>query len=119
MTSASQLRANRANARRSTGPKSKAGKSTAAGNSRRHDLSIPVTCDPERAAEIEAIAIEIAGVNATPLHLKRAHLIAEAQIDLLRIRQARHNLMAPVFDGTVPGIDQSEIKPLRQTINPC
>jgi hypothetical protein len=102
MTSDSQVRANRANADHSTGPKSKSGKSAAARNSRGHGLSIPISCDPRLAADVENAALEIAGVDATPLRRRRARPIAEAQIDLLRIRQARHSLMESVFDGTAP-----------------
>jgi hypothetical protein len=46
MTSAANIRANRRNALRSTGPRSSAGKTIAARNSRRHGLTSPVLDEP-------------------------------------------------------------------------
>ena len=92
MTSARRIMANRANAKASTGPKTTRGKSRAAQNARRHGLSI--IADPTLSAEAENLALEIAGKGANPEILEPARRIAEAQIDLLRIRQARHDLIA-------------------------
>ena len=47
-SSARKIKANRANARASTGPRTKAGKERAAKNSRRHGLSVVwITCNPD------------------------------------------------------------------------
>jgi hypothetical protein len=43
--------------------------------------------------QVEALAREIAGGDTNPEIQHSARLIAEAQIDLLRIRQARHQLL--------------------------
>ena len=56
-----RVRANRANARRSTGPKTLGGKSAASRNALRHGLAIPVTVDPSLADEVERLARMIAG----------------------------------------------------------
>jgi hypothetical protein len=50
--------------------------------------------DPTRVAEIENMANEIAGQNATPEVIEPARHVAEARIDLQRIREARLNLLA-------------------------
>jgi hypothetical protein len=91
--SARKLHANRANARASTGPLSAAGKASAAGNARRHGLNLPVLADPTLAAEVDVLAQEIAGEGANPELQEFASRIAEAQIDLVRVRRARHGLL--------------------------
>ena len=91
-----RVRANRANARRSTGPKTLAGKSAASRNALRHGLAIPVTVDPSLADEVERLARMIAGEGANSSRLERARRVAEAQIDLLRVRRARSLLLDDV-----------------------
>jgi hypothetical protein len=94
MTSAHKIRANRANAKASTGPRTTLGKARAAQNARRHGLSLSILSDPTRAEEVEKLAQEIVGQIATLEIIEFARRIAEAQIDLSRIRQARHDLLA-------------------------
>ena len=92
MTSAPQLQANRANARASTGPRTRHGKIRSAQNARRHGLSVSVLTDPLLSQDAEALAQALAGEGASALLLERARRAAEAQIDLTRIRRARHDL---------------------------
>jgi hypothetical protein len=92
MTSERRLRANRANSRRSTGPKTIAGRATAARNSRRHGLAIPIPSDPALSAQIEAMAQMIAG-NDAPEQIELARRIAEAEADVIRVRRARKELL--------------------------
>lgn len=94
MTSAAKIRANRANARASTGPKTAAGGRRSARNALRHGLSLPVYSDPTLYAEVEALAHAIAGTDAVPAVKNAALVVAEAQIDLCRVRIARHNLLS-------------------------
>ena len=98
MTSIWKTQANRENSHLSTGPKSAAGRLRSARNSRRHGLSIPVTCDPKLSADVEHAALEIVGANAGARLTQLARPVAEAQIDLLRVRRARHSVMEPIFD---------------------
>jgi hypothetical protein len=91
MSSAHKIKANRANSQASTGPKTAQGKARAAGNARLHGLSLSVLGDPVREADVEHLAHEIAGQGATPEIIVLAHRIAESQIDLVRIRQARYD----------------------------
>jgi hypothetical protein len=81
--------ANRLNARRSTGPKTRAGKARAAQNSRRHGLNLPVHHDPSWSAELDALARAIAGDIADARRLELAYGIAAAQLDLVQARRAR------------------------------
>ena len=93
MTSARKIRANRANAKASTGPRTTRGKSKAAQNARRHGLSVSINADPACAAQVKNIAREIAGKRTSPEIFELAHCFAEAKIDLIRIRQARRELL--------------------------
>jgi hypothetical protein len=81
--------ANRLNARRSTGPKTSAGKAHAAQNSRRHGLNVPAHHDPSRSSELDALARAIAGDSADAHRLELAYGIAAAQLDLMQARRAR------------------------------
>jgi hypothetical protein len=92
MISARKLRANRANSRRSTGPKTIAGRATAARNSRRLGLAIPIPSDPTLSDEVDAIAQMIAG-DEFPELIELARRIAEAEVDVLRVRRARRELL--------------------------
>jgi hypothetical protein len=93
LTSASKAEANRANARASTGPKSRQGRVRSARNALRHSLSIPVSSNPLLSEEVEALARAIAGLGANPEILGCARQVAAAQIDLRRVRHARHQLL--------------------------
>ena len=94
MTSARKVKANRANAWASTGPKTALGKTRAAQNARRHGLSLTIFADAVLSAEAENLAREIAGEGATLRILELARRVAEAQIDLQRVRYARHKLLS-------------------------
>jgi hypothetical protein len=91
MTSARKIEANRRNAKASTGPRTTWGKARASQNARRHGLSLPIL---EDSVEAENLARELAGERASTEILVQARRVAAAQIDLVRIRQARHDLLA-------------------------
>jgi len=63
VTSERKIRANRANAQASTGPKTERGRLRAARNALRHALSRPVYSDPIWSEEVEALAREIIGAD--------------------------------------------------------
>lgn len=94
MTSVRQRKSNRVNAQASTGPKTANGKARAAQNARRHGLSLSILADPFLSAKAENLAREIAGETASHDIFDCARLIAEAQIDVVRVRQARHELIS-------------------------
>jgi hypothetical protein len=99
MISARKLRANRANSRRSTGPRTIAGRATAARNSRRHGPAIPIPSDPALSAEVEAMAQMIAG-NDSPELIELARRIAEAEADVIRVRRARKELLSQTLSAS-------------------
>ena len=94
MTSDHKIKANRANAQASTGPKTADGRARAARNALRHALSLPVCSNSELSEEVETLAREIAGPGANAETQDLARQVAEAQIDLRRVRYARHKLLS-------------------------
>jgi hypothetical protein len=94
MTSTRKINANRANARASTGPRTEQGKTRSALNARRHGLSLSVISNPVLAEQVETLALEFVGRSTDPEICELAYEAAEAQIDLSRIRWARHDLLA-------------------------
>ena len=94
MTSDLKIKANRANARVSTGPRTGRGRASAARNALRHGLSLPVCSDPALSEEVEVLARKIAGPDANAEVQELARRVAEAQIDLCRVRYARHQLVS-------------------------
>ena len=93
MATERQIAANRANARRSTGPKTLAGKMSSSRNAYRHGLSCPLPLDPEK---VEAIALALAGDGVDEQRLAAASEVARAQLELLRIRSVRTQLITSV-----------------------
>ena len=94
MTSERKIRANRANSRTSTGAKTADGKRRSARNTLRHALSLPVHSDPMLSEAVETLARQIADADSNPALQPLARHIAEAQIDLCRVRHARYQLLS-------------------------
>ena len=93
MTTARKVRANRQNARASTGPKSATGKARSSANARRHRLAVPIWSDPGLTADALELAKNIAGVRPSPQVMAHAQQVAEAQIEVVRVRRWRLDLM--------------------------
>lgn len=93
MRSSARTLANRRNARFSTGPKTSAGKARVAKNALRHGLATPISSDVALSESIQRLTNAIVGKRANDIRLELAQRIAEAQIDLQRIRKARGALL--------------------------
>jgi len=93
VTSQRKREANHINSQSSTGPKTREGKARSAQNARSHGLSTSVLIDPLLSATAEELAREIAGPRLSDEILELARRVAEAQVDLARVRQARHEIL--------------------------
>jgi hypothetical protein len=93
------LKTQSANAQASTGPKTTQGRARSARNALRHALSLPVCSDRALCEEVEAFAREIAGPDANAELQELARRVAEAQIDLRRVRCARHQLLSKALSN--------------------
>ena len=86
MASERQLAANRANAQKSSGPRSAAGKKRASRNALTHGLTTPMS-GVAFVREIEALARQIAGDPKDRVRMAAARDAAEAQLDLVRVQR--------------------------------
>jgi hypothetical protein len=91
---ARKIRANRRNSLHSTGPKTAAGRATAARNALRHGLRVPIHADPVFSEEIEIMTRRIINMDANPELVDLARRIAEAEIDITRIRRVRAKMIS-------------------------
>jgi hypothetical protein len=113
MTSPRKIEANRRNARASTGPKTGDGKARSARNARRHGLAVPIQSEPQAAEGIATLARELVGDNPTLQQREAATRVAEAQLDIARIRRARATFISPVvLDGVkLVSLNSADKKP--------
>jgi hypothetical protein len=94
MTSLKKAEANRLNALKSTGPRSVAGRKRTAQKVICHGLTVSAPLDRSWSNKLEECAHIIVSDAAAPHLLSFASRIAEAEVDLLRIRQARQLLLS-------------------------
>lgn len=103
MRKSPRVRANRANAQRSTGPKSAAGKAAVRQNALKHELSVPIERMTGYHLEIERLAKRIAEENPTKERFGYAYQMASALLDQRRIREARFRLLQDPAERNEPG----------------
>jgi hypothetical protein len=89
MASERQIAANRRNARKSTGPRSGAGKNRSSRNTYRHGLTLSITSAAAFAKQLDKLARKIAGNTNDAITLERAREIAQAELELARVRRAK------------------------------
>jgi len=99
LTSERKTKTNRANASFSAGPNTLHGRIRSARNAFRHGLSLPVQSDQALGEEVQALARQIAGSNASAQIQMLACRIAEAEVDLRRVRLARHQLLSQALSN--------------------
>jgi hypothetical protein len=102
MPSDRKITANRNNAKKSTGPRSKAGREISRRNAQRHGLAIDIGNDPEFQDAIAKLTKTLS--NGAQDVGERAREIAEAELDLLRIRKVRAWLFETFYlaDAALP-----------------
>jgi hypothetical protein len=108
MATERQIAANRANAQKSTGPKTAVGRLKSSRNAFRHGLSLPSRLDIATSAKADAIARLLARDQADDEQLTAATEVAQAQLELLRIREVRAKLVAEV------DLTSGNLEPLRR-----
>src|SRR4051812_31014537 len=96
MATEKQIAANRANAKKSTGPKTAAGRLKSSRNALRHGLSLPLWIDIATLQQADAIVRLLTPDQTDEKKLTAASEVAQAQVDLLRIRAVRAKLMTEV-----------------------
>ena len=89
MTSQKQIEANRRNGRKGRGRRTAAGKSESRMNARKHGLSLPILADRNLHGDALKIARAIAGEGADYAVIEQALIIAQTELELQRVRQAR------------------------------
>jgi hypothetical protein len=94
MATERQIVANRQNARKSTGPRSHAGRKRASRNSYRHGLCSGVAAAAECAKHVEALAQKIAGRGPDAVTIEIARSVARAEFELAQIRRVKVALIA-------------------------
>ena len=119
MASERQIAANRRNARKSTGPRSGAGKERASRNAYRHGLRSSITSTAEYAKQLDKLVREIAGDTEDPILLERARAIAQAELDLARVRRVKVALIerASAFGELDPPQAFSSVTPIIRLLN--
>jgi hypothetical protein len=102
-----QIAANRANAQKSTGPKTAAGKLKSSRNAYRHGLSCPFRFDPSFdplfSTKADAISRGLMGEGEREYNLRLATEFVLAQLELQRTRSTRTGLME-TFDPNRPDV---------------
>jgi hypothetical protein len=102
MTSLRKVYSNRRNAKRSTGPKTAAGKARSARNGRRHGLSRPSWIDGPAQLRIEALARVLLGERADAEHRLYATQAALAQVEIEQARQAKAEILGRTLTAPDP-----------------
>ena len=122
MTSDRKIKANRANAGMSTGPKTRHGRARSAKNAFRHGLSLSVQTDQALCEEVQALARQIAGEHASTNIQILAYQVAQAQVDLRRIRYARHQFLAEAladrYGYEARALTRLKVKVMKQFLTP-
>jgi hypothetical protein len=104
MASDKQIAANRRNAMRSTGPRTRSGKAHSRANSLRHGLLSKVLVDPALVNETDQLARWIAQEHGKPDDCFESRTIAEAELIILTARAVRAQLLDTTSSELAPDI---------------
>jgi hypothetical protein len=119
MASERQIAANRRNACRSTGPRTGAGRKRASCNAYRHGLSLSITSGAAVARQLDQLVRKIVGNTEDAILLEHARALAQAELDLARVRRAKVALIARSsgFGGLDPPQLFSSVTQIIRAIN--
>jgi hypothetical protein len=94
-----------ANAKGSTGPRTALGKARAALNARRHGLNQPAIADPVLLEQVEQLTRALADETTDIEICQLARCVAEAQIEVQRVRYACHQHLVRTM--SIPNYDSA------------
>ena len=94
MATERQIAANQRNAKRSTGPRTMAGKKMSSRNSYKHGLSLALEPDGATRNQMELLVREAAGPEASDERLEAARDYATAYYDIGRVRGVRTEMLS-------------------------
>lgn len=97
MTSDRIIAANRANARKSTGPNTAAGKSRSRRNAYRHGLAVAISSQSGFSEKIDRLAASLCEQREVT---EFARAIVEAELDLRRIREMRVSQFSAIIGSS-------------------
>lgn len=110
MASEKQIAANRANAKRSTGPKTPAGKRRSSGNAFKHGLSLPLGDDALTMAATAGMVSAVLASKEKAIEAGLAMAFARSQAQLQRVRAVRHKILSCL---PFANSDERELRMLR------
>lgn len=105
MTSDAKIRANRRNARRSSGPKTAIGKAISRRNARKHGLAVPLDMDDPEISELANVMAELGHMFGQARELAR--VAARDQCEVTRVRRARTDMLNEKIRTMSDSEDQS------------
>ena len=94
------------------------GRAKSARNALRHGLNVPVKLDAAVFDDVETLARELVKGSPNTEIEDLARRVAEAQIDLARVRRVRHRLLAQSFND-LPRADTPMITAVGRTFSPA
>jgi hypothetical protein len=100
MTTDRQIAANRNNAKKSTGPRSSAGRAVSRRNALRHGMAIDIGTDPTFQGDIEKLAKAMSRWGGKQEMTECVREAAAAEFDLIRIRKIRAHLFETYIADT-------------------
>lgn len=110
MTSDRKADSNRKNSQKSTGPRSERGRRRSGRNALRHGLAVAIGADPFVANEIKLLEKGLMTVYGGKTAGELARRVAEAEMDLLRIRKLRAESFKTTYDNPEPTLtDYAEL----------
>jgi hypothetical protein len=99
MSTERQIAANRANAKRSSGPRSRAGKTRASQNAYRHGLAARMEIDADQMTAVNELAREIQSSMLGQIDRAGALVIAQAELEVLRVHRVVTTVFAEMLTG--------------------
>ena len=105
MASEKQIAANRRNAKKSTGPKTAAGRLTSSRNSFRYGLSLPLTFEVAESAKAERMLQMLVSDLVDEERVRAATEMAQAALELRRVGAIRTTMLAEL-DPASGDLDQ-------------